>query len=189
MTTEPVKKSARADREPIAPVTVEVREDGLAYLPGSTMPFSGDAVSPHADAPWLIKTREPWTAGRRDGDKVEYFKNGKIKVLRRYKNGQPEYTATFHRNGQKKFEVNLNAHDRGEGPYSRWYEDGTLEATAGLDVDEKWHGEFKEWTKQGELKTHHIFRHGLLEKIIFETPESQAARKATGLELQPAAQP
>ncbi len=120
-----------------------------------------------------------------DGDKVELYKNGVIKTLRQYEKGLPKYAASFHRNGQKKFELNLNAEDRGEGPYSRWYDTGVLESTAGLDSEERWHGEFKEWTKESVLKTHHVFKHGLLMQIIFETPETTAARKEKGVELQP----
>lgn len=177
-------------REPLRPVTVEVREDGLAYLPTGEMPFTGEAISAHPDKPWLVKMKEPYTAGKRNGDKKELFKNGTVKVLRRYEAGVPKHAETYHNNGQIKFKVYLNAADKGEGPYRRWYEDGTLEATSGLDAEEKWHGEFKEWTKAGELKTHHIFSHGLLEQIMFETPESKIARKAAGLEVtQSAASP
>lgn len=177
-------KSVIAGREPLVPVIVEVRTDGLAYLGGADRPFTGDAITPHTDTPWLVKLKEPYTEGKRDGNKLELFKDGTVKTLRRYNQGKPEYAASYHKNGQLKFELNLNSADKGEGPYQRWYEDGTLESTAGLDAEEKWHGEFKEWTKTGELKTHHIFRNGLLEKIIFETTESAAARKAAGVELE-----
>lgn len=179
---ESANAGAARGREPLRPVTVEVRENGLAHLPGAATPFTGEAISAHPDTPWLVKLKEPYTAGKRDGDKKELFKNGTVKTLRRYDAGVPVYAATYHKNGQIKFEVHLNAADKGEGPYRRWYEDGTLEATSGLDAEERWHGEFKEWTKTGQLKTHHIFRHGLLQKIIFETPESAIARRATGLE-------
>jgi hypothetical protein len=150
--------ASKPDRQPIPPVTVEVRPDGLAYLPGATVPFTGEAISPFPDVPSLIKFKEPYTDGKRDGDKLELFKNGTTKTLRRYEKGAPKYAASYHKNGQIKFELNLNAQDKGEGPY--------------------------------KLKTHHIFNHGLLQQIIFETEESQKARKAAGVELQkPAAAP
>ena len=34
-----------ANRQPVTPVTVEVRPDGLAYLPGAATPFTGTAIS------------------------------------------------------------------------------------------------------------------------------------------------
>ncbi len=170
-------------RQPLVPVVVEVRDDGLAYVPGEGKPFTGAAITLWHDAPWLVKFKEPYKEGKRDGDKLELFKNGKVKSLRRYAEGVPQYHALYHRNGNMKLEINLNAADKGEGPYQRWYEDGMLEAAASFDAQERWHNDFKEWTKTGELKTHHIFKHGLLEKIIFESPESAAARRAIGLEV------
>jgi len=170
----------------VVPVTVEVRPDGLAYLPGAAAPFTGEAITAFAGAPWLVHLKEPYSAGQRDGDKLELFKDGTTKTLRRYEKGLPKYAASFHKNGQKKFELNLNARDKGEGPYKRWYPDGAVESTCGLDAEERWHGEMKEWTPAGELKTHHIFQNGVLRKVIFETPETTVARKAAGLELQPA---
>lgn len=178
---------AKAGREAVQAVTVEVRPDGLAYLPGATIPFTGEAITAYPDAPWLVKLKEPYTAGKRDGDKLELFKNGTPKTLRRYDKGMPKYAASFHKNGQKKFELQLNAQDKGEGPYQRWYEDGTVESTSGLDAEERWHGVMKEWTRTGELKTHHVLEHGLLREIIFETPESRQAREAIGLILEKAA--
>jgi hypothetical protein len=176
--------ASKPDRQSISPVTVEVRPDGLAYLPGAAVPFTGEAISPFPDVPSLIKFKEPYTDGKRDGDKLELYKNGTTKTLRRYEKGAPKYAASYHKNGQIKFELNLNAQDKGEGPYKRWYASGVVEGTSGLDAEERWHGDFKEWDPEGKLKTHHIFNHGLLQQIVFETEESQKTRKAAGLELQ-----
>lgn len=175
--------SKAEERVALVPVAVEVRPDGLAYLPGAAQPFTGEAVVPFEDMPWRPKLVEPYKNGKRDGEKRELFKDGGTKSLRRYENGVPKYTASFHKNGQKKYEVNLNAQDRGEGPYSRWYETGVLEATAGLDAQERWHGEFKEWSREGVLKTHHFFKNGIIQQVIFETPESKAARLEKGVTL------
>lgn len=177
-------KPATSSRQALEAVSVEVRADGLAYLPGGKEPYTGEAITPHADAPWRLKLKEPYKEGKRHGDKLELFKNGTVKSLRRYDQGVPKYHALYHRNGKMKLEANLNAADKCEGPYQRWYPEGTLEATASFDSAERWHGEFKEWTKAGELKTHHIFSHGLLQQIIFESPESAAARKAIGLNVE-----
>ena len=183
--TPPATTQARPDRQPLAAVAVTTGADGLAYLPPSTTPFTGEAIAPHPDAPWLVKLREPYRLGKRDGDKVELFKSGRIKTLRRYRDGVPQYAASYHKNGQIKFELPLNAQDKGEGAYQRWYPDGTLESTAGLDSAERWHGELKEWDAAGKLKAHHILEHGLLKEIIFESAEARAARQAIGLEVTP----
>lgn len=179
----PPQTQAHPQRQPIPAVAVTTGPDGLAYLPPSTTPFTGDAITPHPDAPWLVKYREPYRLGKRDGDKVELFKSGGVKTLRRYQDGVPQYAASYHKNGQIKFELPLNAADKGEGPYKRWYPDGTLESTAALDSAERWHGELKEWDPTGTLKAHHILEHGLLKEIIFESAEARAARQAIGLEV------
>lgn len=185
LSQEAGKGPGKAEKERVAlvPVAVELRPDGLAYLPGAVEPFTGEAVVPFDDMPWRPKLVEPYKKGKRDGEKRELFKDGGIKSVRRYKDGVPEYTASFHKNGQKKYEVYLNAQDRGEGPYSRWYETGVMEATAGLDAEERWHGEFKEWTREGMLKTHHVFKNGNIQQVIFESPESKAARLEKGVTL------
>ncbi len=176
----------RADRHPITPVTVEVRADGLAYLPGSSNPFTGDAISPHPDSPWRIKMKEPYRDGKRDGDKLELLKDGKTKTLRRYEKGVPRYAAAYYKNGQIKFELNLNSEDKGEGPYKRWYEDGSVESTASFDSNERWHGDMKEWDRSGKLKTHHFWENGSLRKVILENEETTRSRKEKGIELQAA---
>lgn len=172
----------RTDRAPVVPVKVEIRGDGLAYLPGSNEPFTGDTLEPHPDMPWKVKFRESWKDGKRHGEKVELYKSGTPKHLRRYENGVPKSAAIYHRNGQLKVNVpHLNAQDKGEGSYSRWYEDGTLESTSDLDSEERWHNDFKEWDRKGQLKTHHFYQNGILQKILFETPESKAAREEKGI--------
>jgi hypothetical protein len=177
---------SRTDREPITPITVEVRPDGLAYLPGATTPFTGDAISAHPDMPWCVKMKEPYRDGKRDGDKLELFKDGKTKTRRRYDKGVPKYAATYHKNGQIKFELNLNAQDKGEGPYKRWFEDGKVESTASFDSEERWHGDMKEWDRAGTLIGHHVWEHGSLRKVILESEEMTKSRKEKGVEVQPA---
>lgn len=177
-------RDARADRVPVEAVTVEVRPDGLGYLPGADKPFTGNALTPFPDAPWLVKKTEPWTNGRRNGEVRELFKNGDTKTLRRYENGLPKYASAYHKNGQMKFEIQLNATDRAEGPYRRWYDNGKIECEAGFDAEERWHGVSKEWTKEGVLKSHLVFDHGALKEIVFENEEGKAARVAHGVELE-----
>ncbi len=184
-----VSAAAAPEQVPLEPVLVGIQPDGLGYLPGSSTPFTGEAILPFPDMPWLAKQKERFVGGKRDGDKVELYKSGRTKSLRRYEMGVPKYAASFYPNGQMKFEAPLNAHDKAEGPYKRWHENGTLESTATMDGKDQWDGEKKEWTEAGELQSHLVFRHGVLEKIIFETPEAAEARKAAGMEPEQAAAP
>lgn len=181
--------AVRSDRIPLQAVTVEIHDDALGYLPGETTPFTGDAITPFGDTPWLVKIREPWSAGKKHGEVIEYFKNGEPKSVRRYDHGLPKHAAAFHKNGQMKFELALNAQDNGEGPYRRWYPDGKLECEAGFDSEERWDGSSKEYSKNGELRSHYIFEHGALRQIVFENEEGKAFRKAHNVELEPESAP
>lgn len=172
--TPPAPKVARTN--PVPKIEVEIRPDGLAYPPGAATPFTGAAIVPFDDDPAKVKLRTPYTNGKLDGDKLELYKNGVTKTLRRYDKGLPKYASAYYRNGQIKFELFLNANDRGEGPYKRWYPDGTVESTSSFDSEERWHGEMKEWSPKGVLKNHIIMKHGLLERSIYEDPETLAIR-------------
>lgn len=181
-TARPPKKPKR---QPVAPVVVEQRADGLFYLPGATEPFTGDAITPNPNALWQVQKREPFLNGKRHGDVLTYYHSGAVKSLRRYEHGVPKYAAAFYKNGQKKFELPLNENDKGEGPYRRWHENGRLHAEATFDSEERWHSDFKEWNDKGELTGHRVFEHGKLVKIIFENEEGKAEREKAGVPAPP----
>ncbi len=163
-------------KAPVKQVAVEVRADGLGYLPGAATPFTGEGVEAFADAPELVRKTEPWQEGRRNGEVREFFKDGTIKSTRRYKNGVPEFFRAHHKNGKLKFEMPLNAADLAEGPFRRWHSNGQLAAEAVFDSQERWHGESKAWNEAGELRSHLVLDHGEVKEIIFETEEAKAER-------------
>jgi hypothetical protein len=160
-------------------VKVEVRKDGLAYLPGASLPFTGDAVSLHYDrTPPRLFVRTPYRDGKIDGVKSTYTSGGKLREERTYKNGTPVTCVVYHGNGQKKIELQLNSHDKGEGPYRRWHDNGQLEAESLLDSEERLHGEEKDYDRDGKLVGHYRNDHGRLVEVISESPELRAARLA-----------
>ena len=180
----PSPEATLANKTPITPVTVEVRPDGLAYLPGAPTPFTGDAITPYPDKDsWKLKLREPYSNGKRHGEVTELYKDGKIKTQRTYDKGSPKWAKSFHKNGQLKFQLNLNAADKAEGPYTRYYESGKVCAQATFDEQERWHKDFKEWKEDGSEHSHYVFENGKLVKIVFETEEAKTARIAKGVEL------
>jgi hypothetical protein len=160
---------------------VEQRSDGLAYLPGAAQPFTGEALTPHERQPWRAKLREPYAAGKRNGDLTELFSDGTIKSVRHYADGVPKWTKSFYKGGQLKFSLSLNAADKVEGPYERFHENGKLAATATFDALERWHGEFKEWDAEGNPRAQYDMKEGKLEKIVFETPAKKEERIAQGV--------
>jgi hypothetical protein len=160
-------------------VKVEVRADGLAYLPGASVPFTGDAIALHFErTPPRLYIRTPYRDGKLDGVKATYTVGGKLREERSYKMGRPLTCVVYYGNGQKKLELQLNERDMGEGPYRRWHDNGVLEAESLLDANERLHGEEKDYDREGKLVAHYRNDHGILVEVMFETPQVKAERIA-----------
>jgi hypothetical protein len=169
--------NAKARFPDLKELKVETRADGLGYLPGATSPFTGDTIELHFDrTPPRLHVRTPYRQGRIDGVKAFYSSGGKLREERTYKDGKPVSSIVYHGNGQKKIEVRLNDRDLAEGPYRRWHDNGVLESEATFDANERFHGEEKDWDRNGKLAGHYRKEHGNLVEILFETPEMKAGR-------------
>lgn len=156
---------------------VEVRADGLAYAPGAQTPFTGDAMDLHFDlVPPRLVRKPPYVNGKKSGVMATFSPGGKLKEERRYQDGKPISSDTYHGNGQKKVEVKLNSKDLAEGPYKRWHNNGVLESEATFDENELFHGEEKDWDREGKLIGHFKKVRGSLTEVIFETPEMNKIR-------------
>ncbi len=187
----PVRSKSSPDRPAGAPavaVAVEIRDDGLAYLAGESTPFTGEAVDLHPDIdPPAVMRRIPYVDGRKHGSVTRLSPKGKVLEDRRYENGVPRFCLNYHSNGQKKIQVILNAHDKAEGPYFRWHDNGVLHVESGFDSEERFHGEEKIYDREGTLVGHYRNEHGKFIEIIFETPEEKERRLAHWAELEAAA--
>ena len=158
-------------------VKVEVRDDGLAYLPGDTTPFTGDAIEVHPDrTPARAARRTPYLNGRKHGTMTRTTPAGRVVENRVYENGRPISSDVFHGNGNKKIALRLNAQDIPEGPYQRWHDNGVLQAESTFDENGKFHGIEKDYDREGKLIGHYQINHGKMEQIIFETPEMKEER-------------
>ncbi|WP_156346101.1 hypothetical protein [Verrucomicrobium spinosum] len=99
-------------------VKVEIRDDGLAYLPGAEVPFTGDAIELHYDrTPPRLARRTPYVKGRRHGMMVSFTSGGKLREERTFDQGKPAFLVVYHGNGKKKYEFALNEKDVERGPY------------------------------------------------------------------------
>jgi hypothetical protein len=194
------KTAAGSKDKPAGPpaiddIKLEKRDDGLFYQVGASEPFTGTDVEPDT-----VKATEEsrlgfvisatYAAGKPHGTRTTYYAAGGVQEERVYENGVPKKTTTYYpssKGGGKKVEVELNAKDVGEGKITRWYPNGKVQTDANLDAEEKWHGEFKDYNEQGELKGHYRWEHGALREIIFETPEQKTQREKDGVEVVPAA--
>jgi antitoxin component YwqK of YwqJK toxin-antitoxin module len=189
------RKSASGQTSKSSPgqeVKVEVRADGLAYLPGATQPFTGDAIEIHLNrTPARVARRIPYLNGLKHGKVSTYSPGRRLKEERTYDMGRPVSSDVFHINGKKKFAVFLNDKDMAEGPYKRWHDNGVLQAECTFDANERFHGEEKDYDTEGKLIGHYRLEHGNLLEIIFETPEMKAERilKSTPPTPKPASVP
>ncbi|WP_038172629.1 hypothetical protein [Verrucomicrobium sp. BvORR106] len=158
-------------------VKVEIREDGLAYLPAAELPFTGDAVELHYDrTPPRLARRTPYVKGRRHGMTVSFTSGGKLREERTFEQGRPAFLVVYHGNGKKKYQYALNEKEVGEGPILRWYDNGVLWSEGQLDSEGRFHGEEKDYDREGRLMGHYVKEHGRLKEIRFETPEMMAER-------------
>lgn len=172
-----VSKPKKKTLLPAQEVKVEVRADGLAYLPGTDAPFTGDAIEVHADhQPPTVKKRIPHLNGRKHGEVTTYTPKGRIREVRKYEHGRPLSSDVYHTNGQKKIAVLLNEKDLAEGPYRRWHDNGVLESECHFDSEERFHGVEKDYDREGKLVAEYRKEHGKLVEIIFETPAMKAIR-------------
>jgi hypothetical protein len=180
----PVPKTAPASvvpnqgKAPVVEVTVEIRADGLAYLPGTKQPFTGNAITASKNFEDCVESITPYRNGRLHGDVMTLFKAGNPRTVRTYVDGVPKKSVAYYQDGARKFEQTLNAKDKAEGIYRRWFASGALQAEASYDEEERWHGVNKEFFEDGKLKAHYVFDHGTLRTIVYESPAAKAAREA-----------
>jgi antitoxin component YwqK of YwqJK toxin-antitoxin module len=165
-------------KAPVTDVIVEKRADGLAYLPGAKQPFTGNAITASKNFEDCVESITPYRNGRLHGEVMTLFKAGNPKTVRTYEDGVPKKAVAYYQDGAKKYEQTLNAKDKAEGLYRRWFASGVLQAEASYDDEERWHGVNKEFSEDGKLKAHYVFDHGTLQKIVFESHAAKAAREA-----------
>jgi len=177
-------------------ITLEKRADGLFYQVGADQPFTGTDVEPDRKKEqeeqrmgFVLAT--PYQGGRVHGAKTCYYSGGGIQEERVFENGVARSSTLYYspsRGGGKKLEVPLNAKDVAEGRMLRYFPNGKVHTEAFLDADEKWHGDFKEFSEDGELLGHYRWEHGTLREIVSETPAQKARREREkpGLQAVPA---
>jgi len=164
------KKTALASHIPQA-LEVEIREDGLAYLPSKSKPFSGESVELHPGwNPPRVAKRTPYVYGKKHGSMTTWTPGQKLREDRRYEHGVAKASTVYHSNGRIKYQVTLNAKDVAEGPYRRYYPGGELQVEATFDALEKFHGDEKCYDRNGKLIGHYRHDHGNSLIPLFETP-------------------
>lgn len=99
--------------------------------------------------PWVSTT---YKAGEKTGEEKRYLSNGQPETVRNYLNGKREgISREYHgSNGKLKAEYTYRANLK-EGPYKRFYEDGTLREEGKCENDSEVYR--KEYDESGKLKS------------------------------------
>jgi len=166
------------------------------YHPNGKLMAEGRYVGQDKDSTWtyfdtegIKRSIERWAAGKKDGEQVtlyadgklaekslwakgvqqgpfeQYFANGQVKTRATYVNGEPEGTMTyFFPSGKKEIEGKMVNGDR-DGSWYYFNEDGTVQIQvlykAGTYVkDKKENGTFKEYYDQDKLKSEVTYKAG-----------------------------
>jgi antitoxin component YwqK of YwqJK toxin-antitoxin module len=177
------KQEEKAPRGPaLDDITLEKRDDGLFYQVGADKPYTGtdielDQKKIREEGRVGFTVVTPYKDGRINGTKQVYYPKGTLQEERVYENGAAKQSTVYFADGKtKKIFATLNAKDVAEGIYQRWYENGVLHTEGAHDADERFHGTFKEYAPDGQMKAHYEWVHGKLANILFETPGQKKER-------------
>ena len=119
----------KATVEPVAEVKTEIqsvnqketefRNNGILYLKGSDLPYSGKTFRLHING--QKESEIIYKDGKWEGLKTVWYDNGQKWFANNYKDGRLNGLATgWHRNGQKSSEVNFK-NDKRNGSSIEWF--------------------------------------------------------------------
>ncbi|MBD29271.1 MAG: hypothetical protein CMO38_08485 [Verrucomicrobiaceae bacterium] len=125
----------------------EIRNNGILYLKGSDLPYSGKTfrlhINGHKESEIIYKD------GKKEGLKTVWYDNGQKWFANNYKDDRLNGLATgWHRNGQKSSEVTFK-NDIRNGSSIEWFANGKKLAEQNFKND-KLVGHQKYWNNKGE---------------------------------------
>ncbi len=140
---------------------IEATDSRLSLSPSGdrlfkNKPFDGTLIYRRSDG--SVWRKEGYLNGRKHGEHISWFPNGKIEAKRQYKNGIKIGTHEgWYPNGQKRFE---SRHENGvyHGIFQSWYDNGQLFEFIKYDRGEEVH--HKKWRRTGQIYANYIWRDG-----------------------------
>ena len=131
-----------------------VERDGLYYEVYSDDIFTGDVV--------VGKEQGKVIKGKREGEWLEYYKNGEVKEKSNFKDGKAEgESINYYDNGKLKAKGNFKD-GKMDGEIFSYFENGESELVANFK-DGKPEGEFLSYYKNGQLKEKSNYKDGKAE--------------------------
>ena len=152
----------------------EIRNDGILYLKGLDLPYSGKTFRLHINGQkwfannykdgkkeglqtWWYENGQKWSEGNRkdgkqDGLWTEWHENGQKRAEANYKDGKRDgLYLVWHENGQKWSEGNWKD-GKQEGLEVTWHENGQKDSKVTYKDGEEVEGSEKRWNEKGELR-------------------------------------
>ena len=147
ITVEPVAE-VKTEIQSVNQKETEIRNDGILYLKGSDLPYSGKTFRLH-----IINGQKEseiiYKDGKKEGLKTVWYDNGQKWFANNYKDDRLNGLATgWHRNGQKSSEVNFK-NDIRNGSSIEWFANGKKLAEQNFK-NGKLVGPQKYWNNKGE---------------------------------------
>jgi len=153
-----------------APTVVSValgdtaRTNGLFYILGETIPFSGNVIERYEDG--SLRARSNVEAGLLDGLTEGWFANGQKQIQEHFNEGVSHgKRLKWHVNGILKSEVEI-VEGQLDGLFHEWHEDGSLAREIALSNGAS-HGLSRSWFPSGYLQARASLKSGELDEQDF----------------------
>jgi antitoxin component YwqK of YwqJK toxin-antitoxin module len=140
------------------------RTNGLFYVVGESLPFSGQVIEQFDSG--SLKARTMIQQGLLDGLSEGWFDNGQMQIQEHFKLGISEgKRLKWHLNGNLKSEVEI-VNGELDGLFHEWHENGFLAREIDLSMGLA-HGKSRSWFSSGYLQARAVLESGELVKQIF----------------------
>lgn len=133
------------------------RIDGLWTKKGDTKPYNGDFKETYENG--SIKGTGTLIDGKLEGQRIQYFPNGKISSDKEYKEAYPHGKATeYYEDGTLKLEGSFE-NNKEVGIWTLYYPNGNKEAVLTFDSGVQ-NGPYYEYNENGILTKQYYFKNG-----------------------------
>lgn len=145
-------------------------EDGLAYLKGASVPYSG-AVERRGKAGELYYSAN-YRSGKLHGPEVEYAAGGKVRRWFDWMEGEKVRHRVFYENGQIKRDAMFKG-GQAVGPHRNWSESGRLTFDGAFAPGMLWHGRIRDCDDEGNVLWDAEFENGDYLHGVYPKSEEQ----------------
>ena len=138
-------------------VELEKHADGLAYLKGQSVPYTGQLITfTHGVTRQAV---ENYVEGRPHGIWLRYWSNGTLKREQKWVHGSHVHQRQWFETGALKEEMEMKD-GIAFGQVRLWWQDGRMRRVAFVEQGLSPHGHVLEYNEDGSVLVDAIFNHG-----------------------------